>query len=253
MRYSKFLLFTIALICLSFQAYGQMELGGMGSSGDWLSPDINRIGFKGDSGDSRISGMVQWLDRPVPTFPWYSSDVAFYTEEIPDTTFSPYQEYYTRTWYYETEGTPVPMTGGIVSDPAEFDIATEAPSNVYYGAGLGLPYSQYLSLAPSLTNDLWIRGEMNWTQYVVSPVGTYLQLVADVPIGGHAGFYEVIQGDTTAPRYKTYQFSEGYNTMDFYADEVGRHMLYFVVNNQPSNVVIVDVFTPETSGSMPPA
>jgi hypothetical protein len=31
--------------------------------------------------------------------------------------------------------------------------------------------------------------------------------------------------------------------MNFYADQVGRHMLYFVVNNQPSNVVVVDVFT----------
>ena len=28
--------------------------------------------------------------------------------------------------------------------------------------------------------------------------------------------------------------------MNFKADEVGRHMLYFVVNSQPSNVVIVD-------------
>jgi hypothetical protein len=30
--------------------------------------------------------------------------------------------------------------------------------------------------------------------------------------------------------------------MNFYADQVGRHTLYFVVNNQPSNVVVVDVF-----------
>ena len=36
--------------------------------------------------------------------------------------------------------------------------------------------------------------------------------------------------------------------MNFNADQVGRHLLYFVVNNQPSNVVIVDVFaqTPST-------
>jgi hypothetical protein len=30
--------------------------------------------------------------------------------------------------------------------------------------------------------------------------------------------------------------------MNFKAEEIGRHMLYFVVNNQPSNVVVVDVF-----------
>jgi hypothetical protein len=37
--------------------------------------------------------------------------------------------------------------------------------------------------------------------------------------------------------------------MNFKADEVGRHMLYFVVNNQPSNTVIVDAFSPTASGA----
>jgi hypothetical protein len=41
--------------------------------------------------------------------------------------------------------------------------------------------------------------------------------------------------------------------MNFNADKVGRHMLYFVVNNQPSNVVVVDVFaqaSPENATAM---
>jgi hypothetical protein len=37
--------------------------------------------------------------------------------------------------------------------------------------------------------------------------------------------------------------------MNFNADQIGRHMLYFVVNNQPSNVVVVDVFAQATPGS----
>jgi hypothetical protein len=37
--------------------------------------------------------------------------------------------------------------------------------------------------------------------------------------------------------------------MNFKADQVGRHMLYFVVNSQPSNVVIVDVFAESSEGS----
>ena len=82
----------------------------------------------------------------------------------------------------------------------------------------------------------------NWTQYVVSPVGTWLQLIAYAPVEGPAGFYDMTQTDTTSSMYKTYQFNQGYNTMNFNADQVGRHMLYFVVTNQPSNVIIVDVF-----------
>jgi hypothetical protein len=40
--------------------------------------------------------------------------------------------------------------------------------------------------------------------------------------------------------------------MNFNADQVGRHMLYFVVNNQPSNVVIVDVLAQAPAGSTRP-
>jgi len=171
---------------------------------------------------------------PYPNFPWYSSGGSpFYSQGVPVTTFSPFREYYT------TSGTPV--VGGIISNPVRFDIAQKTPSTIYYGTGQALPYSQYVSTVPSKTNDLWIQGATSWSQYVVSPVGTWLQLVANTPVAGTAGFYEVVQTDTTTQKYSTYQFNQGYNTMNFNADQVGRHMLYFVVNNQPSNVVIVDV------------
>ncbi|MDD4162450.1 MAG: hypothetical protein PHW87_08215 [Methanothrix sp.] len=178
--------------------------------------------------------MVKWLDAPVPSFPWYSSDLSFYRQAVPSSTFTPYREYYTTT------GTPV--VGGIVSNPAKFDITKDAPYGIYYGNGQGLSYSQYASAVPSKTNDLWIQGATNWTQYALSPVGVSLQLVANVPVGGMGGFYEVVQTDAVGTEYKVYQFNTGYNTMNFRADQMGRHMLYFVVNNQPSNVVIVDVF-----------
>ena len=181
-----------------------------------------------------IAGMVQWLDAPVPSFPWYSSDVSFYKYAVPDTTFTAFRE------YYSTAGKPI--IGGIISNPAKFNITQKMPSGVYYGAGQGLPYTQYTSIMPSKTNDLWIQGTTNWTQYLVSPVGTILQLVAHVPMGGPGGFYEIVQTDTTSSKYKIYQFSQGYNVMNFAPTQIGRHMLYLVVNNQPSNVVVVDVF-----------
>jgi len=59
----------------------------------------------------------------------------------------------------------------------------------------------------------------------------------------------MIQTDKTSSKYNTYQFNPGYNTMNFYADKVGRHTLYFVVNNQPSNVVVVDVFSQAQPGT----
>ena len=197
--------------------------GKMGSSGGYLNPN------------SISSGNY-------PNFPWYSSDVSFYSQGYNETTFSFYGEYYT------TSGMPV--VGGIISAPAKFDIAQKTPSKIYYGTGQALPYDQYVSSVPSRNNELWVQGETDWSQYVVSPLGTWLQLVAYAPAGGSAGFYEMVQTSTTSPKYNTYQFNPGYNTMNFNADQVGRHILLFVVNNQPSNVVIVDVFAQAQQGSV---
>jgi len=250
MKYSKILLCMTTLVCLAFQAYAQSDPLGegssgstMGSSGDYISPNMGQ--GAGTNPDEGLSGMLQGLDQPVPTFPWYStSGGSFYSQGYSSTTFSPFREYYT------TSGAPV--VGGIISNPAKFDITKKTPSRIYYGTGQGLAYSQYSSMAPSKTNDLWVQGATNWTQYVVSPVGTWLELVANAPVGGSAGFYEMIQTSTTSSKYNTYQFNPGYNTMNFYADQVGRHTLYFVVNNQPSNVVVVDVFAQAPAGSTKP-
>ena len=186
-----------------------------GTSGDYLNPNAISSGS-------------------YPEFPWYSTGGSFYRQGVRDTTFSQFRE------YYITSG--IPVVGGIISTPAKFDITHRTPSRIYYGTGQALPYTQYVSTMPSGTNDLWILGATNWAQYVVSPVGNWIQLVANAPVGGPAGFYEIVQTDTNTVKYNTYQFNPGYNTMNFNADQVGRHMLYFVVNNQPSNVVVVDVF-----------
>jgi hypothetical protein len=225
MKYSKILLCMMTLVAFL--------LSGIACAQDYLEGGYVR-GSDRSMMDPGIAGMLQWLDTPVPNFPWYTTGGSFYSQPYSEVTFSPYTEYYTTT------GTPV--VGGIISNPTRFNITQKTPSSVYYGAGVGLPFSQYASVVPSKTNDLWIQGATNWTQYVVSPVGTWLDLIAYAPIEGPAGFYEMMQTDTTSSKYSTYEFNQGYNTMNYKADQIGRHMLYFVVNSQPSNVVIVDVF-----------
>jgi hypothetical protein len=188
------------------------------------------------------ASLENWLNQPTNYFPWYSSGgSSFYSQGYSESTFSPFREFYT------TSGTTV--VSGIISTPVRFDIAQKTPSRIYFGTGQVLPYSQYTSIVPSKTNDLWVQGATDWSQYVVSPLGTWLQLVANAPVGGPAGFYEIVQTDTSTVKYSTYQFNQGYNTMNYNADQVGRHMLYFVVNNQPSNVVVVDVFAQAQPGT----
>ena len=170
--------------------------------------------------DPGISGMVKWLDLPVPA-----------------STFIPYREY-----YYTTTLTPV--ASGILSSPMPYDLAGQTPNGVYYRNGQWLSFPAYSSSRLTQSNDLWISGQTNWTQYAAIPVGASLQMVANVPAGGTAGVFEVIANNAVKTEYRTLQFNPGYSSMSFFAGNAGRYMFYYVVGNQPSNLVIVDVFNP---------
>lgn len=207
---------------------------------DWLEGGYVRSLDRSMLMDPGIAGMVRWLDAPIPSYPWYSSDVSFYRQTAPATIFSPFREYYAAT--------DPASEDGIISSPGRFNLTQGAPTYVFYGSGQGLPFSQYLSMEPSRANDLWIRGAENWTQYIVIPIGAAVELVANVPGGGSGGFYQTVQTESASLRFGTYQFYQGYNSMRFRPDRIGRHLLYLVAGSQPSNVVIIDVFSQAPAG-----
>lgn len=103
MNYGKILLCLTVLVCLASQAFAQSDPLGessnsskMGSSGDWISPNMGQVHTRTNS-DPGLAGMLQWLDTPVPDFPWYTTGGSFYSQAYSYTTFSPYTEYYTTT------------------------------------------------------------------------------------------------------------------------------------------------------------
>ena len=104
MKYCRILLCMTALAaCLMISiAWGE----------DYLEGGYFRSYDRSMTMDPGIAGMVQWLDAPISSFPWYSSDLTFYRQAVPSSTFTPYRE------YYKTTGTPV--VSGIVSNPVKF-------------------------------------------------------------------------------------------------------------------------------------
>ncbi len=129
-------------------------------------------------------------------------------------------------------------------DLQQYSISGREPSTVYFG-GEATSYSAYRSSYFG-TNSLWIMGSWSWTQYAYCPLGAYLQLLAYSSSGGSADFYEIYPSGRVEK--DTHRFWPGYTRINFHADAVGRHILLFVVNNQPSNAVIIDV----GSGGWPP-
>lgn len=149
--------------------------------------------------------------------------------------YSHYSEYYYKSG--------ISRSSGIISTPIKFEVTKKVPTSILVGSQ-AVPYTQYASsLAQVQPSQLWIQGNMDWTQYVICPAGTWIQLVANAPRAGQADFYEINQtypGQATT-NYKQYQFYQGYNSMSFNAACVGRHVLLFVMDNLPSSSVIVDV------------
>jgi len=160
--------------------------------------------------------------------------------------------------YYFTEGEVLPEDRG----PVGFVISGKEPSFLSFGWQT-MPYSEYISSgAYEGSNALWIEGETSWARYAACPVGTWLQLIMTTPAGGMADFYEISPPGSV--RISEYSLAT-YNRMSFFAGEEGRYALFFVANQQPSNVVIIDVgpewtpdmitgpevSPPETGPSMP--
>jgi len=127
-----------------------------------------------------------------------------------------------------------------LSAPAKISLNEVEPETLYFGSNQkSMTYSQYKSntLATG-TNSLWIAGASSWTQYAVVPLGSELNLIAISPSGGYSYLYEIYpDGTLFTNSYSLYP----YNQIGFYADEVGEHQLFFNIDGQPSNVIVVYV------------
>ncbi len=157
----------------------------------------------------------------------------------------------------------LPIVGGFT--PVKFDVTRNLPTRIYFGSGQEITYTQYQSaMASTRSNELWIQKSQDWSQYAIVPAGTGMQFIAFTPTGGQADYYEILQTDAQSITSKRVNFYAGYNSINFLADKVGRHVLLFVLNNQPSNAIIVDVIsqaptvqstatTGASASSMPPA
>lgn len=191
------------------------------------------FGLTSGMGDDLFNFTVPEFGADLPGF-----DFQFNTpsSENFSEAYSFFREYYTVA--------PMPVMG-IVSVPIKVDITHKMPSEIYV-SGHKVSYSQYTSaVASSRGNELWVQGASDWSQYVICPVGTGLQLIAFAPAGGEAELYEIFQTTFPAPVLNTtskqYSLYPLYNNMYFAGDKIGRHILMFIANGQPSNAIIIDV------------
>jgi hypothetical protein len=125
-----------------------------------------------------------------------------------------------------------------ISASVPFDIKAKTPSNVFFSSqNQAVPYAQYMSSPNAGANSLWIQGATNWTQYVTVPQGATVTLIAISPAGGRGYLNEIIDG----LMYNFDQIFYPSSQITFYANSIGLHTLYFMLNGQPSNKVTIYV------------
>jgi len=127
-----------------------------------------------------------------------------------------------------------------LTSPTKIDLKGMEPATLYFGSTQkAVPYSQYQTYALTTgTNSLWIQGASSWTQYAMVPQGSMLTMITMSPTGGQGSLYEVYpDGTLDTNGYYFYP----YNQIGFYADQVGEHQLFFNIDGQPSNVIVIDV------------
>jgi hypothetical protein len=206
-----------------------------------------------DDGDYFESWGEDYLNYGLGSF-YGSTDssIAYSFRTSSGFTYSQYMQY-----FFTEDDVPSSNRG-----PVSFSITGNEPSVISFGWQT-MPYSEYTSSGTySGSNALWIEGETSWARYAACPVGTWLQLIMTTPAGGATEFYEI--SPSGSARISDYSLAT-YDRMSFYAAEQGRYALFFVTNQQPSNVVIIDVgaewtpdmitgtevSTPMTPSSMP--
>jgi hypothetical protein len=145
----------------------------------------------------------------------------------------------TNSQYTQYYNMPTGSASGVhIGASVPFDIKAKTPSNVYFGSqNQAVPYTQYMSSPNAGANTLWIEGKTDWTQYVTVPQGATVTLIAISPAGGRGYLNEIANG-------LMYNFDQNFyssSQLTFYADTVGQHTLYFMINGQPSNKVIIAV------------
>ncbi len=140
--------------------------------------------------------------------------------------------------FYTSEPQPAVTEQPVVE---EYEVSGREPEQVYFGGPeqQAVSYSEYEALATtSEPNALWIQGRDAWVRYVQVPRGSRLTLLALTQTSGSGTFYQVFpSGGLDQNSFFLYPFS----AVDFYADDVGQHLIFFVKDNVPSNVVIIDV------------
>jgi hypothetical protein len=153
-----------------------------------------------------------------------------------NTSECPYLQY--MQYYVMPEGA-VPITQ--ISDPTKIDTPGIVPVlNSLKKKAISAQQGANISDE----NTLWIQGQTDYSQYIIVPKRSIVTLISISPKGGNGILNEISPGGSMRDfAFNFYPQSQ----LAFYAETIGKYILFTVVDGEVSNSVEIDVVTNCTS------
>ncbi len=139
----------------------------------------------------------------------------------------------------ESELNPLNPTPNGLFYPEHLDFL-DSSILVYYD-GKSMPLS---SFPVSGGNYLWVESTLGLVQYLSMTQGSSVSLMVYSSATGQGIIYEMYPSSVSTQGTYTQNvvdLNAGYNRLNFIGGTSGRHILMLVMNNQPSNSIVIDV------------
>ncbi|MDM7913460.1 MAG: hypothetical protein QUS09_10215 [Methanotrichaceae archaeon] len=131
------------------------------------------------------------------------------------------------------------------------DISANYPMYIYYD-GSYLGWNDFSATFPTSQPGLWIERAAGWSWYATMPLGAWAKELLYVPTSSPLTLYEIYPGGYVRS-YDLGFAQPGYYYIWYYADSPGRHRSILATSTGFSNMVVIDVYSPQPPRPTPPS
>lgn len=216
---------TIIWMAVSFLLLTGLSQGGYDISGSTEATNLSLSQFNSVGLGAEPQQAVMQTGAPEATADVAGTELAAYTDQAP----------------------PAADLGTLQSA----NLAANYPMYIYYD-GSYVGWNAFTSTFPTDQPGLWVERAAGWSWYATLPLGGWTQELLYAPAPTPVTLYEIYPSGY-AMSYNLGFVQPGYYTIWYYADSPGRHTNVFATNSGFSNMVVIDVYSPQPPKPTPPS
>ncbi len=149
---------------------------------------------------------------------------------------------------WSTAEGPSVQNATTLSLPLAFNISRNEPQMLQFGSD-HLNFSEYVS--SSFLSELWVRTGVQWSRYEQTVQGIDADIILHMPKDGNLDVY-LISYARGSTNHWNFKLLRGYYLLRLVPGEDGRLFMITALDNQPGNVLMLDVSpSPIVSSSSP--